>query len=255
MADIKKLGVQLFTVRDYMGNEASMKETFARLKSMGYDEVQTAGCPVPYDVFGNLCADAGLEIVGTHDNLSMMFDEPEKAMECHDLLHTKIMGIGGYGFADVAALDDFCVKVNRLCSVIGPRGFKFSYHNHSSEFCKLEDGKTILAHLADSLDAKYATFCLDTYWVQHGGGDVREWIKKLAGRIEIIHLKDMAMTPGGAVMTEIGNGNLYWEGIIEEANNSGVNHFVVEHDVNWTDDDPFKSLEISADYLRKNFLA
>ncbi len=254
MATIKKLGVQLFTVRDFMGNEDALKETFAKLKAIGYDEVQTAGCSVPYDVFGQLCADAGLEIVGTHDNLGMMFDETEKAIECHNMLKTKIMGIGGYGFADVAAINDFCGKVNKLCSVIGPRGFKFSYHNHSSEFCKLEDGKRILDHLADSLDPNYATFCLDTYWVQYGGGDVRQWINKLAGRIDILHLKDMQMTNGGAVMTEIGNGNLYWDGIIEQANASGVKHFVVEHDVNWHDGDPFKSLEISADYLRRNFM-
>ena len=34
---------------------------------------------------------------------------------------------------------------------------------------------------------------LDTYWIQHGGGDPAAWIRQLEGRADIIHLKDMAM--------------------------------------------------------------
>ena len=41
-----KLGLQLYTVRDYMNDEASIDETFARLVKMGYTEGQTAGSNV-----------------------------------------------------------------------------------------------------------------------------------------------------------------------------------------------------------------
>jgi len=254
MAEIKKLGVQLFTVRDYMGGEEQIRETFSKLKAIGYDEVQTAGCQVPYDVFGQLAKDAGLEIVGTHDDLGLMLNDTDKAIERHELLNTKLMGIGGWGFNNAEEIDTFCNNINNLGKKIADKGYKFSYHNHSSEFVKVEENRTILEHLSDCLDPGFGTFCLDTYWVQHGGGDVRFWINKLANRIEVLHLKDMKMTPNGQAMTEIGNGNLNWQGIIEEANKSDVKHYVVEHDVFWKDDDPFKSLEISANYLRKNFM-
>ena len=254
MAKINKLGVQLFTVRDHMGNEEALRETFRKLKEIGYDEVQTAGCAVPYDVFGQLAHDAGLEIIGTHDDLGLMLNDTDKAIERHEALGAKIMGIGGYGFADAAAIDTFCEQINALGKKIASKGYKFSYHNHSSEFGKAGEDRIILQHLADGMDRDFGTFCLDTYWVQHGGGDVRYWIEKLAGRISVLHLKDMKMVGGSQTMTEIGNGNLWWDGIIEEANKSGVEHYVVEHDVCWIDDDPFKSLAVSAEYLRKNFM-
>lgn len=55
----------------------------------------------------------------------------------------------------------------------------------------------------------------------------------------------------GPYITEIGNGNLYWDGIIEASLNSGVKHFVVEQDS--CPGDPFDSLKISSDYLHANF--
>ena len=77
-------------------------------------------------------------------------------------------------------------------------------------------------------------------------------IEKLSGRIKINHLKDMAyLRDAGPYITEIGNGNLYWDGIIETALNSGVEHFVVEQDS--CPGDPFDSLKISSDYLHANF--
>ena len=37
---IEKLGVQLFTVRDFMNTEKEIAETFKKLKILGYDQAQ-----------------------------------------------------------------------------------------------------------------------------------------------------------------------------------------------------------------------
>ncbi|MBE5818969.1 MAG: sugar phosphate isomerase/epimerase [Clostridiales bacterium] len=247
MAKINKLGVQLYTIRDFMGNEESVKESFAKLKALGIDEVQTAGCAIAYDKFGALAKEAGLTVVGTHDDFDAMHKDPVGYMKLHDDLGTKMMGNGGYWGEKAEDYLAFASKVNELCSVIGEKGFKFSYHNHGHEFTKF-DGKIAMDILAENMDPRYATFCLDTYWVQYGGGDVRAWIKKLAGRIEILHLKDMGFK-GGQFITEIGNGNLYWDGIIDAANEAGVKHFVIEQDS--CPGNPFDSLAKSVEYLKK----
>ena len=93
---------------------------------------------------------------------------------------------------------------------------------------------------------------LDTYWVQHGGGDVRHWIESLAGRIDILHLKDMGKNRETQFITEIGHGNLYWEGILESAEKAGVKYYVVEQDT--CPGDPFESLKFSSEYLHKHFM-
>lgn len=253
MVKLNKIGVQLYTIRDFLGTTEDVKRSFEKLKKLGYDEAQTAGCAIPYAEFGQIARDAGITIVGTHDNFGMMVDDPEQAMANHDLLGTKIMGIGGFFEHTREKYDEFIAKANVVAANIKSRGFKFTYHNHSHEFRKL-DGKTIMDILLEGLDPDNTGFVLDTYWVQHGGGDVRYWIEKLAGRVDILHLKEMAKSDGNnppQYITEVGNGNLYWEGILETALKTGVKHFVVEQDV--CPGDPFDSLKISSDYLHANF--
>ena len=48
---IKKLGLQLYTIRDFMKDEKSIDESFARIAEIGYTEAQTAGCTISVDGF------------------------------------------------------------------------------------------------------------------------------------------------------------------------------------------------------------
>ena len=77
MQKIEKIGVQLFTLRQFLNNEEFIKTSFEKLKKLGYDEVQTAGCKIDYGTFGRLAREAGLTIVGTHDNFAEMCDNTE----------------------------------------------------------------------------------------------------------------------------------------------------------------------------------
>ena len=94
---------------------------------------------------------------------------------------------------------------------------------------------------------------LKTYGACMASGFLIAWhlIERLSGRIDILHLKDMAITPGtnDSYYTEIGNGNLYWDGILATAEATGVKHYVVEEDR--CPGDPFDSLKMSADFLKK----
>ncbi len=247
----KKLGVQLFTVRSGMQNAQQIGETFRRLKALGYDEGQTAGCAVPYAEFAALAAAADFSIVGTHEGFDAMCADPETTMANHRLLGATNIGIGGYGFDSVEAVETFIQRANAFADVVYPHGFKFTYHNHNGEFRRLE-GKTIMERLADGLDPVKTSFVLDTYWVQSGGGDVRYWMEKLAGRIDLLHLKDMKFENGQQIC-EIGQGNLYWDGIMETAEATGVKHYIVEQDNNFRGggDDAFESLRITAEFLEK----
>ena len=131
---------------------------------------------------------------------------------------------------------------------------KFTYHNHSFEFVKMANGESAFDILIKELDPETTSFCLDTYWVQHGGGDVCAWIEKLKGRIDILHLKDMQRLPhfkdkvGYQFYTEIGQGNMDWERILETADRCGVKYYIVEQDT--CPGDPMDSMKISADYLK-----
>lgn len=249
---MKKIGVQLYTIRDFMQTSADIRESFKKLKDMGIDQAQTAGCAISYEEFGAIAKEEGIEIVGTHDKFDLMRDDFDTAYKNHQLLDTNIMGIGGYFKLEVPHIEQFIKDANVVCSKIGALGGKFTYHNHSGEFIRLSNGKTMMEMLMEDFDTVNGSFCLDTYWVQHGGGDVRHWIEKLSGKIDILHLKDMAKNPETQFITEIGNGNLYWEGILESAEKAGVKYYVIEQDT--CPGNPFDSLKQSVNYL-KQFMA
>ena len=255
----QKLGLQLYTVRDYMNDEASIDETFARLVKMGYTEGQTAGANVELPAFAELAKKHGMSIVGTHYDFDKIVNDPKATMALHDKLGTKNVGIGGMpGDArhSYDGLMKFIETFNKSAELYAKEGYKLTYHNHSFEFVKVKDNKTMMDYLTEQLDPQNISFVLDTCWVAHGGADVRFWLEKLAGRIDILHLKDIEpyfnenkkITQG---YTEIGNGNIWWDGVLDTAEKIGVKHYVVEQDGRWIDGDPFKSLQASRDYLAK----
>jgi len=250
----KKLGIQLYTVRDHLGNADEIRATFKKLKELGYDQVQTAGCGIPFAEFGKIAAEEGIEIVGTHEDFGYMLENTEQAIKDHQALGTVNMGIGGMPgeyFASKAKTLEFCEKANKIGAAIKPYGMKFTYHNHAAEFKKFPDSgdDTMMDILLKNTDPETVSFVMDTYWIQHGGGDVCDWIEKFAGRIDILHLKDKKVTNWDGEIGEIGAGNLPWKKILETAERTGVKTIVVEQDCNWTDDDAFKSAKMSADYL------
>ena len=253
---MKELGLQLFTIRDFMRSEEDIRESFQKMRKYGYTQAQTAGCAIPYADFGRIAREEGIQIVGTHDNFDMMVNDFEQALANHKLLGTTNMGIGGKHYNSVDEVLAFIEQANIVGEKAARNGMKFTYHNHSHEFLRWENGKTTMDMLVEGLDPETTSFVLDTYWVQHGGGDVRAWIEKLAGRIDILHLKDMKrVMPADKNepvqrITEIGNGNLSWDLILDTADKCGVKYYVVEQD-NGYEINCFSSIRRSADYLKQ----
>lgn len=253
---MNKIGIQLYSVRDHLTTEESARETFKKLRELGYTEAQTAGCyGLDYGVFGKLANDAGIEIVGTHDPFEPMKNDLETCIENHKKLGTTNMGIGGFGWGvtSSAVVEEFIADANKIAKRLKEVGMKFTYHNHSQEFIKLDNGKTMMEMFMEGFDENI-TYVLDTYWVQNAGGDVCTWIEKLAGKIDILHLKDMAVKYAEdssvvSYITEVGNGNIDFKKAIETAEKCGVKYFCVEQDNCPFDFEP--SLKASSDYLHK----
>ena len=251
---IKKLGAQLYTIRGALTDEAAVAAAFARLKAIGYDEIQTAGfCGLPVKTFARLASDAGLTICGTLCDFDAMIADVDRTLAEHELLGTKNIGVsimpGAYQRSE-AGVEDFIEKACRFAEAIGKHGCKFNYHNHDFEFRKF-GGKRVIDRMVEQFDPACISFVLDTYWVQRAGGDVIDWMKKLAGRIDILHMKDMAMAEQ-PYFTEIGNGNINFDGIVRTAAEIGVLHYVVEQDV--CPGDPFDSLAASHAYIKEHFM-
>lgn len=255
---IQNLGLQLYTIRDFMKDPEFADLSFRTVRELGYTEAQAAGCAFDSKLFGELLQKNGIKIVGNHCGLEDILERPEQTMEMHRAWGTTNFGIGGIPHEarqGIAPLREFIAKYNKAAEEYAKEGFKLTFHNHNYEFERIDGYKTVMDILAEEFDPENISFVLDTCWVAAGGGDVCHWINKLAGRIDILHLKDMTVKVVRAsepqvLLTEVGNGNLYWDGIMEAAEKAGVRHYVVEQDGNWVGT-PFNSLRMSAEFLKK----
>lgn len=247
-----KLASQLYSVRDFMGDEQAVRETFKRLAEFGYTQAQTAGdFPCSVESFAQAAKDAGIEIIGTHYSAPYDLNGLDEYIRIHKVLGTTNAGVGG-GCArgPKEVILNYIEKANALAEKLAEHGMKFTYHHHSYEFAKWE-GKRTIEYLLDGLDPKNTSICADTYWMQYGGVSIVDWLKKMEGRIDILHIKDMAVIPGknDPYITEIGNGNIDFVSVLKAAEDTGVKYICVEQD-DWPEG--VSSLECakrSADYF------
>lgn len=259
---MKEIGLQIYTVRDQMETPDTYLAAMKKVREIGYTHIQTAGktSTVEEAEFYKKCADeAGLEICGTHFSWQIIKEDFDTALKIHEILGTTNMGIGSMpGGATRTNKDElfkFIDTANAVAEKLAKHGMKFTYHNHHFEFAKIE-GKTIMDYLIDGFDKKNVSFVLDTHWVQYGGYDIRKMIERLAGRVDILHLKDMGVTiPENKVdITEIGNGNIDFVTIVDLAEKTGVKKFVVEQDRNFITGSSMESIETSYKYIKANIM-
>jgi sugar phosphate isomerase/epimerase len=100
--------------------------------------------------------------------------------------------------------------------------------------------------LLDESDPASVQLEADTYWLKFGGEDPAAYIRSKAGRVPLIHLKDMTSTQP-PTFAEVGTGILDWQGIFAAAMAAGTQYYIVEQDT--CPGDPFESLKLSFENL------
>jgi sugar phosphate isomerase/epimerase len=248
-----QIAAQLYTVREFIKTPDDIARSMEKIREIGYEAVQISGMgPIPPAECRKLMDDNGLIVAATHIGFEAMQNETERVIEEHHILGCKYPAIGGlpgaYRDRGAEGYAEFAKLASEVGKKLAEAGLTFGYHNHSFELEKFGD-RTGLAILYEDSDPQYFTGELDTYWVQHGGGDPAAWIRKLQGRSFLVHFKDMRNKGSQQQFAEIGEGNLNWPNILEACKSSGVEWYIVEQDLCY-DRDPFDSLKISLDNMK-----
>jgi sugar phosphate isomerase/epimerase len=249
----KVLGVQLYTVRDFTKNRLEFSATLEKIAEIGYKsvEISALGKLQPRKI-ADLIDDNGLVVAGAHTDWHRFLKELDdviyeyKVWDCH---HAVVGGLPAeyYSFD---GLEKFLKELVPIVDKLLLEGIDFSYHNHSHEMIRY-GRKTWLEMLFENASTTVLKGEIDVYWIQYGGGDPIKWIRKCKGRLPLLHLKDMAVTPSGErQFAEVGEGNLNWVSILSAAKESNVEWYLVEQDLCYGRD-PFESLSISYRNLEK----
>lgn len=247
-----KIAAQMYTIREFVQTPAGIQESFRKLQTIGYTAVQVSGIgPIAHQDLKDMADEYGLTICATHIGFDKLAQDIEDVIHQHKLWDCKYVGLGsmpGSYQHSRKGYVSFAQEAFKFAAELHRNGLRFIYHNHSFEFVKF-DGKTGMDILLEESDPAVFDFELDTYWVQHGGGDPVDWIRRVEGRMDVVHFKDMVIGPERTqIMAEVGEGNLNWKGIVKACQDSGVVWAAVEQDV--CRRDPFESLTISLNNLK-----
>lgn len=244
------IAAQMYTLRDFTQTAEDLRSTFQKVSVMGYESIQISSIgPIDPKLVKKYADEAGLAICATHVSWERLVNDLDALAAEHKLWNCKYIGLGSLPEEFRTGIESYR-KFAKLISEIAitlkeQHGLQFVYHNHDFEFERF-DGITGMEVLLNETDPAVG-FILDLYWVQAGGASPVEWIRKVEGRMQVVHLKDMAIVDRKQVFAEIGEGNMNYAEIITTCRETGVEWYVVEQDV--CRRDHFESLEMSLRYL------
>ena len=277
------IGVQMSTIAPNKMPKFDAYESMARLADIGYKCIEISQVPMTKENvagFRRAIDELGFNVAAVSatvksnpmmpseelcnpDDFKKMVDDA-KALNC-DMMRIGSMPMDAR-FSLQAAID-FAKQADEYACQLAEHGIDLYYHNHHIEFMKLENGKYLLDVLREN--APHMGFELDTHWIHRGGENPVEFIKKYAGSVRLLHLKDykianveMPDMRGADGMkqfvsaffdkpvrfAELGAGSLPLKACIEAGLEGGAEYFLIEQDDSYGRD-PFDCLKDSRDHL------
>lgn len=285
-----KLGLQLFTVRNYLRDD--LEAGLAKFRDIGFKNVEFPSFDpealsgekppirnVTSDEMNDMMARLGMHMISFSVQLPLDVQETLKTDFNWDAAakYAKEIQCAGPSISmmffrnkeEVLQFADYCNKAAAVCKKYG---VKFIYHNHFQEFQKF-DGEYALDIFLANTDPEWVKIELDTFWVKRGGVDPVAYLDKIGDRCILIHQKDLSKACTNVDLLagfegfvgqekfneaqhdefiEVGQGVLDIPGIIAKAREIGsVEYLIIEQD--YSKLDPVSSAEASYNYIKDFF--
>jgi sugar phosphate isomerase/epimerase len=232
-----RLAVQLYTLRAKLAED--VPSTLQALADAGAEEVELAGLYdyTAEDMRGILDA-VGLKAASAHAPLDRLEAEPDAVLEEARALGVETVIVPWVPTPENdSAADDLVRRIANVGAAVRDAGFRFGYHNHAFEFGEVDLWSRIVE---SGLDLE-----LDVGWLRVAGRDPVAELEQHAGRLLLVHAKDVRPEGDGWLDVVAGDGQLDFRAIARAAAAGGASHLVVELDTPSDDpvDDARRSLE------------
>jgi sugar phosphate isomerase/epimerase len=243
------IGTQLWCVRQDLAKD--IPGTLKALGALGYEAVELE------NAFGRSGAEwkthldaAGLRACGFHHRLSeLQGDTLAASVEFNRVIANRNLIIrsldrGVYTSADL--LKKTADEVNRVAEALKPHGMRVGYHNHTTDFGRL-DGEYWWNRFAD-LTSKNVILQLDTGNASEAEGVApQSFITRNAGRTISMHVKPFSKKDPNAYL---GADELDWKGIMTAAESvGGIEWYIIEYEKEGVP--PLESLKANLELFKK----
>ena len=246
-----------------------------QVKTMGYDGVELAGLyGIEPAKIKTILDKVGLIAISAHVPFVDMIEDIDKVIADYSVIGVKFLvmpymaeeyrPINPEGFAG------FLPLLKEIGAKINAAGMTFLYHNHDFEFVKLPSGEYGYDKMFQDVPEESLKCELDTCWCDVATGKPNDFIKKYAGRLPVVHLKDYIKKGQPKSMYKligveeeesaeaedayfgfraVGFGQMIWEPILENSIEAGAQWVIVEQDEHY-ELDPLECARRSREYLK-----
>jgi sugar phosphate isomerase/epimerase len=275
--------IQQFQLRPVIGTEKKARKTLQALKEAGYEGIELNGfmikkMPLIVPVItwlagmpiGNsgrldwkkLINESGLKVISVHEDLGTILKNPQKIIDEAKSFGTEYIVVTGmfrYDYSNQQAVIELAEKLNQAGKLLKDGGIHLLYHNHNTEFRRVENGQTAYQVILEKTNPEYVNFEFDSYWAIDAGCDAVDLMKTLGGRMKLFHINDRGSRLKGSKGSilksdgmELGYGNINLIPLIETAKKNGVKAVILETHRNWIDNSPVKSFQLSAEFMKRH---
>lgn len=262
------VAVQLYSIRENVA--ANMRASLEAVKKIGYDGVEFAGLfgNTPEDI-AKMCEEIGLVPISAHVPFVDMVNNPD-ILSDYQKIGCKYVVVPYLGAEHRPGTEKFpwvIENIKKIGAKANELGLTLLYHNHDFEFIKL-DGKYALDVLYEEVSAELLQTELDVCWVNVGGENPADYIRKYAGRCPVVHLKDFygeksdnmyeligiksdaPTRPDNFEFRPVGSGLQSFPEILKASEESGATWVVVEQDRPSMGLTPMECITKSREYLK-----
>ena len=264
-----KLGLQLYSVRDDLAKD--FLGTLKKVKELGYEGGELAGlygysaCQVK-----SMFDEVGLTPISAHVAYQDLMPDIEGLVKVYKEIGCKYIVIPylpdnlRYGKEEYPSVVEGIKQIGRVCR---ENGIDLLYHNHDFEFEKTPEGEYVLDALYNEVGADLLKTEIDTCWVNVGGENPCDYVRKYTGRAPIVHLKDFVGTRSknmykliGIESEEeqsttfefrpLGYGVQKIQDIVDAAKDAGAGWIIAEQDNPSMEKTPLECAQMSIEYMK-----
>lgn len=284
-----KVGLQVFTVqesfrKDPMGTLDKLADAGYKYIEMANGNAATddgTGFATGIKEFKAKLEEREITLLGSHVSqmadqqlVDVSLDRWERIAEWYEEAGAKYLAIALDTHTSKEKLYSDCERYIKIGNICKEHGLHLLYHNHFMEFQEY-DGVSMFDIMLREIPEELFSLEVDTWWIMRALVDPGNFIRKYGNRIKVLHQKDYTLgtvndlsvwnivkfneptdfntfwtaTPYPEQCTEVGDGMMKIQDIINAGNEAGIPYILVEQDHSKYDD--ITSVRISMETFRK----
>lgn len=218
-----KVALQLYTVRDEYNNGFEFKQVLKKVRNLGYNGVEFAGFSgLSAKEIREYMSSIGLEIVASHHSIDELSEKKDEILAYAAAIGCQNVVCSYSNTSTMEEVSNLIQVLKDTMAAAEPYGITISYHNHSHEFLKLENGVIPMDEIK-----KLCKLEVDSYWVFHANLNPVEYLLHNKNLIQLIHVKDGDLNGNPY---SLGTGKNDIKTIINTVKSIGMEWIIVEND-------------------------